>query len=556
LRRLSVFAAGFTLESGVAVSAGTDIDTAQAMEGVTNLVAKSLISADVSGTDVQYRLLDTTRAYALQKLNESGEFEALVRRHAEHHRDLFARAKPEWRKRPSADMLADYRGKIDDVRSALSWSFSAGGDVSVGVSLTIAAVPLWTHLSLLAECQQWVSKALAEMADVDRGSSAELALQEAVAISAMYTSGNSAEVENTIERGLSIAARLGDYQYQLHLLAGLNLFLTRLEQYRSALTAAQRFNAVAKASGGVRERVASAWMLGATYHLLGQQASARDHYEQGFGLAISSGITEAHYFGYDHQVRALIGRARVWFLRGHLEQSAEFARQAVSVATSQAHPVTLCITLSYTAPVLLWLGDLSQAEDLVERLLKEASRHSLTPYMAGGLALRGELMLANGELESAISTLRGALTSLDAERQYIFSSSAARALAECLMRRDQPEEALHVVDGLLASATTVDSFMLPELLRTRAETHLAVASRDTAAAESGFVQAITAAREQGSLTWELRAAIGLAHLRVEQGDFSAALKLLRDVRRAFGSEARSGDLRAADKLLDALSSYD
>jgi len=54
---------------------------------VLRLVAKSLVSADVGGAVAQYRLLDTTRAYALQKLAESGELEAPERRHAEHHRN-------------------------------------------------------------------------------------------------------------------------------------------------------------------------------------------------------------------------------------------------------------------------------------------------------------------------------------------------------------------------------------------------------------------------------------------------------------------------------------
>src|SRR5262249_4696546 len=89
LRRLSVFSSVFTLDSASAVAADAKTDV---VEGVANLVAKSLVSADVGGAVVQYRLLDTTRAYAMQKLIESGEVEDYVRRHAEHHRDLLERA--------------------------------------------------------------------------------------------------------------------------------------------------------------------------------------------------------------------------------------------------------------------------------------------------------------------------------------------------------------------------------------------------------------------------------------------------------------------------------
>jgi predicted ATPase len=90
------------------------------------LVEKSLVSADVSGAVAQYRLLDTTRAYVLQKLSASGELEAFVRRHAEHYRHLLDRAEAEWEARPTAEWLADYDNAIDDVRTALNWAVAIG----------------------------------------------------------------------------------------------------------------------------------------------------------------------------------------------------------------------------------------------------------------------------------------------------------------------------------------------------------------------------------------------------------------------------------------------
>ena len=108
LRRLAVFAGAFTLESASAVARGTGIAAPEVVQGVANLVEKSLVSADVSGAVAQYRLLDTTRAYALQKLSASGELEAFVRRHAEHYRHLLDRAEAEWEARPTAEWLADY----------------------------------------------------------------------------------------------------------------------------------------------------------------------------------------------------------------------------------------------------------------------------------------------------------------------------------------------------------------------------------------------------------------------------------------------------------------
>ena len=96
LRRLAVFAGAFSLEAVRAVIASPEIAPAEIVDGIANLVAKSLVTVTAGATVARHRLLDTTRAYALGKLAESGEREWLARRHAEYYRDLFARAEIEW----------------------------------------------------------------------------------------------------------------------------------------------------------------------------------------------------------------------------------------------------------------------------------------------------------------------------------------------------------------------------------------------------------------------------------------------------------------------------
>jgi predicted ATPase len=63
--------------------------------------------------------------------------------------------------RPAAEWRADYGGQIDNLRAALDWAFSPGGDAPVDVALTAAAVPLWMHSSLMEECRPSVERALA-----------------------------------------------------------------------------------------------------------------------------------------------------------------------------------------------------------------------------------------------------------------------------------------------------------------------------------------------------------------------------------------------------------
>ena len=163
LRRLGVFAGAFTLDAASAVAASVDILASEAVDSVASLVDKSLLSANVAGTIVRYRLLETTRAYAREKLLEAAEVDHFARRHAEFYRKLFEHAEAELETRPTADWLVAYRPHLDDLRAALDWAFSPSGDVGVGVALTAAAVPLWTHLSLLSECRARVEQAIASL---------------------------------------------------------------------------------------------------------------------------------------------------------------------------------------------------------------------------------------------------------------------------------------------------------------------------------------------------------------------------------------------------------
>jgi predicted ATPase/DNA-binding winged helix-turn-helix (wHTH) protein len=161
LLRLAIFAGGFTLRAARTVAADDEIAAVDFDDCVANLVAKSLVTADVGGPVRCYRLLETTRAYAREKLVESGEFNAVARRHARHHLDLFEPAEAEVETPPTDEWLAEHRPRIDDVRAAIDWAFSPEGDASIGVQLTAVAIPLWMHLSLMEECTGRVERALA-----------------------------------------------------------------------------------------------------------------------------------------------------------------------------------------------------------------------------------------------------------------------------------------------------------------------------------------------------------------------------------------------------------
>jgi predicted ATPase len=158
-----VFAGGFTLDAAQAVATDALVASSDIVEIVESLVSKSLLNADVATAIGHYRPLDMTRAYALQKLVESGEFFQTARRHAKYIHSLLERTSGDAATLSStgaAARLSSDSKLIDEARAAIDWAFSSGGDVEYGVTLTVASVPLWTNLSLNGECRRSVQQAL------------------------------------------------------------------------------------------------------------------------------------------------------------------------------------------------------------------------------------------------------------------------------------------------------------------------------------------------------------------------------------------------------------
>src|SRR5260370_624143 len=107
-RRLDVFAGDFTAEAVSSVAAGSEIAASEVICSLANLVTKSLVTLEAGSVIAHYRLHETTRAYALEKLAESGEFDQVARRHANYYRDLFDSAEIELDTLPTAKWLARY----------------------------------------------------------------------------------------------------------------------------------------------------------------------------------------------------------------------------------------------------------------------------------------------------------------------------------------------------------------------------------------------------------------------------------------------------------------
>jgi predicted ATPase len=223
LYRLSIFVGDFTLQAAGSVASETEVDEADATDAVASLVAKSLISTIVISESTYYRLLDTTRAYAATRLAERGEAARIARRHAIFYSRFLDHDEIIQSLYGEHD-LSGYAPHIGNVRAALGWALSDHRDLAVGIELATWAAPLFFGLSLFEECRGWCERALAALDDASRGTRQEMILQEALAMSSMYTRGHNDQVRAANERGLKLAEAFHDRGRQLRLLVGLNFF--------------------------------------------------------------------------------------------------------------------------------------------------------------------------------------------------------------------------------------------------------------------------------------------------------------------------------------------
>jgi predicted ATPase/class 3 adenylate cyclase/DNA-binding CsgD family transcriptional regulator len=120
-RRLAVFMGGFDLDAAQAVGGSSDAERYQLLDQISLLVDKSLVVAEEASGTMRYRLLETVRQYALEKLGESGEADEVRTRHRDYYTATAARL--ESAGQPGVEHLLDYaESEIDNLRAAYTWS--------------------------------------------------------------------------------------------------------------------------------------------------------------------------------------------------------------------------------------------------------------------------------------------------------------------------------------------------------------------------------------------------------------------------------------------------
>lgn len=572
LRRLGVFRGSFTLESAAAVMGAQQILPGEVMVAVTQLVAKSLLNVEVGDEEVFYRLLDTTRRYALEKLDHAAELGETRKRHAERCLALMHQAQTAWEHTPTALWIERYARCLEDLRAALDWCLSGAGPTGLAIELAATSAPLWQELSLLKEYGGYVRQALTLLENADEPSpQLQIALKLALGSACYHTWGGTAETIEAFASARALAQQHGDVAGQLRAVSGHMAVNLSRGEYQAALAQSEHFDRLGL-HGEPLLSLSTHRLRVLALHYAGDQPQARIHAEQVIQRMAQSGHLNrfTHGFGvqYDQSVASLTVLARVLWLQGFPEQAWRTARQALDIAVQINHGTSICYTLALASCLIAhYNGDQQNARALLHLLLEQAQKHSVLLFYTWARHYAQVIEApANASVPADNSGLiKEIMVTLDSRfvdealLQRAQSGAAGWSTAEILRAR---AEQLLITDFAGVSGCHREqarSHMgsspgMQPCRREPARDGVRSNNAEIREAEQTLLQALSIAQSQGALAWELRSATSLAQLWKQQNRYHQALDLLTPIYQRFTEGYATPDLRKVRLLLDELRS--
>jgi predicted ATPase len=436
-RRLSVFAGGFTIEAAEAVI--ERVPTPDSLSLLTGLVEKSLVlMTEVDGA-ARYRLLETVRQYAREKLDAAGEHAEVGRAHLLWYLDVVADASTRLRGPEQKRWLDRIECEHDNIRAALAWAIDAG-EAELALRLGTAMVVFWEMRGYLAEGQAWIERALALPAPTTSAAVRAAGLRSAGVLA--FWQGNNAPAGALYEQSLALYRELNDARGIASLLNNLGNVAARNNdsaaaraRYEESLarfrglddtreiaqilfnlgTQAEISARYAYARASFQESLANFRQLGDRWaiarvlnqlsyilELQGDYTSARTLTEE--GLALAREIDNAPLIG-----SGLAVLSNLLANLGDATGAAECGREAVRLARKLPERRFLVLVLLYQAQAATRQGDIDGARSFLEEGMA-AARELGEPRLIGlGLYSQGLLALRGGVRAEAESFFRQSL---------------------------------------------------------------------------------------------------------------------------------------------------
>ena len=510
LRHVAVFAGGFSLEGAEAVGGGDVLDV------LARLVARSLVIAEEQDGEARYRLLETIRQYAQDKLVEAGELVDARERHLAWFRDLALDAEPELTGPDQAEWLARLDTEADNLRAAMDWCASHRDGGEVLLTLTVSLWRFWLVRGHWKEGRSWLARALESSQDPSGATHAralaaagDLATEEADYEAAAALLHASLDLWRALDEPEGVAKTLNHLG---------NLARARFEYdgARSLLTQALR---IRRDEGNLRGVSVSLRNLGLLAAQQRDFETARSFYEEALPIARTHG---------DKRVVASLahGLAAVRFADGDHEGASRLAEEGLGIASQLGDRQLIAELLTVLSGVSAAEGDDGVAASRLEEALVLWRTLGSRDAVAWVHTTLGEMALAAGDLRGAKSHLR---TALDAWRRIGDGAAVARLAStagQCAFLLGEAEAAKQWFEEALELAARVAD----DSLRAAALQGLGDVTRlqgDLAYAQRLYDQSLEAAARTGwkRLLWGPM--LGQAVVARERGEPERALELLR-----------------------------
>lgn len=534
LRCCGIFHGPFTLESVIAVIGDGPGDAAAVRDAVLALVAKSLIASEPGPARSHLSLLEITRAYALELLSCSPDYNALAERHARHMIALMRECERDWEAMSGAAWLRTWLSAASNVRAALNWAFGPCGDPALGVRLSGAMMLQAARVLGEEELRGAARRALdAVKAGAPVDAKDEMRLHTVLSNASGPGSGvpygdTAAPVPPSFAQALGEAEQRRQVDEQIEALYHVGSRLFGAADYPGAAGAAARVAELAGQSGDEAGIVLAERMRAQASHFLGDHAQGRAlarrvlaRLQVVLPLRLSSPVHRS--------VSMRIVLARALWMQGFGAQAVTAAEECADIASDDLTPVSLAYALCLGAcPVAFWRGDLASAQRLVERLEQHVQRHALAYWASWAQHFRRVLAAHQGAGSLAEMGIPTDAMQVDHLATLAPSLALPAALSRCRA-------------GLVG-------WSAPEVLRVHAE-QVHAGGGD---AEPLLAEALALSRQQQAAAWSLRCATSLARLWCEQGRRRDAETLLVAAMAAVSEERDSCDMRSAARVLESV----
>jgi predicted ATPase/class 3 adenylate cyclase/DNA-binding CsgD family transcriptional regulator len=355
-RRLAVFLGGFDLEAAHSVAGDDDAERYQVLDQLSLLVDKSLLTAENRSGRTRYRLLETVRQYALEKLGESGEAITVGGR----HRDYYTARADELETPGDVDhpwQLNQAEAEIDNLRGAFTWSLE-NDEAEPALRLAASLLPLWFSRWRNREGLAWLDAALATETPKDDPARVRALADQGMILS--FSGFN--EGAQIVEEALAAARGIG----------GSGLIIRALVAHGvSYAHDVEVAGADFREAAGLARELGDRWQLS---QVLGWQVMAGmmvgDHVAIEAVAREGGDLADAIGDGYNARVCRLAS-CNAHTFRGEINQTVALLSDVLAEATAARDPFCITTALLNKAFALAWQGDVDGAQAAIDVLLND-----------------------------------------------------------------------------------------------------------------------------------------------------------------------------------------